>query len=141
MAPGLTAIIGGRPKPAPLLRFFSYLSTKSQLPIYIKTSDGHTETYSSPKDKSNTLVEDLDKERTESGIHVTSSSQLKQGNFTYALRELAWLRSGDKGDNCNIGVIARKPEFFPYIKEQLTRIKVKEYFAHKFEAGSGESYR
>ena len=36
------------------------------------------------------------------------------------LRRLAYARSGDKGNNANIGVIARRPEFAAVIAEQVT---------------------
>lgn len=44
------------------------------------------------------------------------------------LIEIAAARSGDKGDGCNIGVIARKPEYYPILKKQLTVEKVKKHF-------------
>ena len=31
------------------------------------------------------------------------------------LIDLAWGRSGDKGDKANVGTIARRPEYLPYI--------------------------
>jgi hypothetical protein len=142
MAPGLTAVIGGRPKPTPLLRFFSYLSPKDELPIQIQTSDGHEETYHVPPDKENTSVKLLESERTleESGDESSSThNNLTKGNHSYTLSDLAWLRSGDKGDSCNIGVIARKPEYFPYIKSQLSAEKVRKYFEHKFSEQDGLS--
>ena len=37
-------------------------------------------------------------------------------------------RSGDKGDTANIGIIARKEEFYPIIEKYLTAEKVKEHF-------------
>jgi len=43
---------------------------------------------------------------------------------------LAWARSGDKGDDENIGVIAREPRFLPLLREQLTPQAVREWFAH-----------
>jgi len=43
---------------------------------------------------------------------------------------LAYGRSGDKGNHSNIGVIARKPEYLPYIRAALTEKSVSEYFAH-----------
>jgi hypothetical protein len=53
------------------------------------------------------------------------------------LISVAWARSGDKGNGFNIGVIARRPEFLPYIRAALTERAVMEYFAHEFqEAGS-----
>lgn len=41
---------------------------------------------------------------------------------------MAAARSGDKNDVCNIGVIARKPEFYPLLKQALTAELVKEHF-------------
>jgi hypothetical protein len=44
------------------------------------------------------------------------------------LIELAHARSGDKGDRCNIGVIARKPEYYPILVRELTAERVKAWF-------------
>lgn len=43
---------------------------------------------------------------------------------------LAAARSGDKGNNANVGVIARKPDYLPWIKQGATEKAVKEYFGH-----------
>jgi hypothetical protein len=45
------------------------------------------------------------------------------------LIDLAYGRSGDKGDSVNIGIIARKPEYYSVIKESLTAEKVKLHFS------------
>ena len=45
------------------------------------------------------------------------------------LLELAHARSGDKGDICNIGLIARRPAYYPVLVEQVTAERVKEHFA------------
>lgn len=45
-----------------------------------------------------------------------------------ALYNLAHARAGDKGNRCNIGVIARRPEYYPVLVEQLTTERVKAYF-------------
>jgi hypothetical protein len=44
------------------------------------------------------------------------------------LLKLAHARSGDKGDAGNVGVIARKEEYYPIIAEALTAERVKEHF-------------
>jgi hypothetical protein len=44
------------------------------------------------------------------------------------LIELAHARSGDKGNMCNIGLIARKPEYYAILVEQVTAARVKEHF-------------
>lgn len=37
-------------------------------------------------------------------------------------------RSGDKGDTANIGLIARREEYYPLIVQEVTAQRVKEYF-------------
>ena len=49
---------------------------------------------------------------------------------TVPLISLAWARSGDKGDLFNVGVIARKPEYLPYIRAALTPEAVRDWYAH-----------
>jgi len=48
-------------------------------------------------------------------------------------------RSGDKGNDANIGVIARQPHFLPFIRAALTAEAVRERFAHLVE-GAVERY-
>jgi len=45
------------------------------------------------------------------------------------LLQLAHARSGDKGDTANVGVIARKPEYYPLLVRLLTVERVREHFA------------
>lgn len=44
------------------------------------------------------------------------------------LWEYAHGRSGDKGDVCNIGVIARQPEYFEMMKREVTVERVRAHF-------------
>ncbi len=44
------------------------------------------------------------------------------------LIQIAHARSGDKGDTGNVGVIARKPEYYPLLVKYLTAAKVKKHF-------------
>lgn len=43
--------------------------------------------------------------------------------------DIAHARSGDKGDTGNVGVIARKPEYYPLLVKYLTPERVKQHFA------------
>ncbi len=42
--------------------------------------------------------------------------------------DLAHGRSGDKGDICNVGIIARSPEAYAVLSRQLTAERVKAHF-------------
>lgn len=44
------------------------------------------------------------------------------------LRQLAHSRSGDKGNTSNITVIAYDPEFYPFIRDQVTSDRVKTHY-------------
>ncbi len=45
------------------------------------------------------------------------------------LIELAHARSGDKGNNSNIGLIARDPKHYPILCREVTAERVKQHFA------------
>ena len=44
------------------------------------------------------------------------------------LLDLAHARSGDKGDTANVGLIARKPEFYPVLVKEVTAARVARHF-------------
>ena len=45
-----------------------------------------------------------------------------------ALSQLAFARSGDKGDGSNVGVVAYTQEIYDWLKQELTTERVKEHF-------------
>jgi len=51
------------------------------------------------------------------------------------LVDIAHARSGDKGDTANVGVIALRPEWFPFIAESLTLERVTSHFAGVIDGG------
>ncbi|WP_044748197.1 hypothetical protein [Bacillus alveayuensis] len=48
---------------------------------------------------------------------------------TVMLKEIAHARSGDKGNSVNIGVFANDRSIYPYLVEQMTAERVKQFFA------------
>jgi hypothetical protein len=44
------------------------------------------------------------------------------------LLTLCHARSGDKGDTANVGLVARKPEYYPLMKKYVTAEAVKKHF-------------
>lgn len=123
-APGLTNLVGGRPKPVPVLRLYSFLYPKDKLKIEVCMND-KIENYEAE------IFENSNVE--ESAIPMNKKINLKTGTNTYRLEDLAYTRSGDKGDTANIGVIARHSSFVPYLKHFLTEDAVAQYFNHLFE--------
>ena len=71
------------------------------------------------------VIEKASTPRTKSRLVVNPTPK-----YVVPLYKLAYARSGDKGDNANIGVIAREPEFLPYIQEALSSENVATFFSH-----------
>lgn len=44
------------------------------------------------------------------------------------LVDVAHARSGDKGDTANVGLIALKPEWYPFLEHYVTRDRVRQHF-------------
>jgi len=51
------------------------------------------------------------------------------------LLALAHARSGDKGDTANVGVIARRPAYYPLLVRELTAERVAAHFAGMLRGG------
>ena len=92
MAPGLTGIVGGRPTVWPKIRLYSCLVPKDQLKVSIEingeTSPVSIRTEGAP-------LSDLPA--------APSSEHAPATDTRVRLIDLAWARSGDKGDHSNIG--------------------------------------
>ncbi|MCY1443958.1 hypothetical protein D9M71_604010 [compost metagenome] len=57
------------------------------------------------------------------------------------LVKLAVARSGDKGNHSNIGVMARRPEYLPWIAEALTPEAVVDWMDHVLDPQLGRVAR
>ncbi|MEQ1438283.1 acyclic terpene utilization AtuA family protein [Fontimonas sp. SYSU GA230001] len=127
MAPGFTGYFGsGRPEPHMIPRLFSTQVPKSRVPIEVVVGDRRFAV-----------------EVPTAGGFVPPSVQREEipsvdrnGTIPVPLIRLALARSGDKGDHANIGVIARRPEYLPYIEAALTTEAVRTYFAHVLAEGA-----
>ncbi|XP_071545172.1 uncharacterized protein [Panulirus ornatus] len=127
MAPGLTSIVGGRPRPSPLLCLHSFLIRKDKCKVNISMDD-EDEVYSEASNWVPSATYDYPDQP------VSHVSGLSTGSNSYRLEDLAYTRSGDKADSCNVGVVARHPSLYPYLKQALTSQSVAEYFSHVFPA-------
>lgn len=118
---GMAFFAGARPKPSPVIRLFSVLVDKSVLDLKLIDESG-AQAFQSP------ATIDAVATFQESAIPEPETGM---GDMTEVpLETLAWGRSGDKGDKANIGIIARKPEYLPWIAAKLTADYVGNRFAH-----------
>ncbi|MEO1596050.1 MAG: acyclic terpene utilization AtuA family protein [Pseudomonadota bacterium] len=120
--PGLTGFAGTRPRPSPVVRLFSFLLDKRSVPVTVDTGEAqHPHTPSDVNGFDDAAIA----RPAAPEVHIDGGPML-----LVPLVELAWGRSGDKGDKANIGIIARKPEYLPYIWATLSEVVVGERFAH-----------
>ncbi|MEN8276255.1 DUF1446 domain-containing protein [Acinetobacter seifertii] len=131
MAPALAGIVGGRPKASPVIKLFSFLIDKNQVNVEIDF-DGNRYPVEIPQ---GTSIEQLN-------TLAAGESAVYQGNeIEVPLIEIAHARSGDKGNHSNIGVIARKAEYLPWIRAALTEQSVASYMQHVLDAEKGRVIR
>ena len=117
--PGLSSFTGaGRAKPSPIIRLFSYLTPKSDIKVKIDL------------DTKQEIFKDKISPKINKPLPAVFPEKVEQPELEVILRKLAWGRSGDKGNKANIGLIARKPEFIPYIWHSLTEKKLRKTFQH-----------
>ncbi len=123
MAPGFTGMGGNRPKVMPVVRLFSILVPKDEVTVTIVVA-GEQTVLRNPCAAANGDEAALPSEASEPAPFGDALPQ------SVPLVRLAWARSGDKGNHANIGVIARRPEYLPYIRAALTTDAVSQVFAH-----------
>lgn len=131
-APGITGYGGARAKPSPVVRHFATLVPKSDVPVTIHI--GGVATPIAIETTGGFNAEDIIRPRTA----MTATPSFPQ---TVPLIRLAYARSGDKGDNSNIGIMARDPAWLPYIRAALTEKSVAAHMAHKFKGDHGKVER
>ncbi|MBA1148190.1 acyclic terpene utilization AtuA family protein [Ectothiorhodospiraceae bacterium WFHF3C12] len=122
MAPGLTGLSPGRPRPTPIVRLFSFLLDKDAVPVDVRVG-GEPVSVPHTVARGNGVIP--------AGSATPGPTPEAEGETVEVpLYRLAVARSGDKGDKANIGVIARKPEYLPYLRAALTPAFVGRYFSH-----------
>jgi len=119
--PGLSGFSGARAKPSPVVRLFSYLTPKADITITLDVDGIHHRLSDAIH---NAPVADIVRP------DPPAAAQADGEMADVPLIKLAWARSGDKGNKANIGVIARKPAYLPYIWTALTKETVAARFAH-----------
>ncbi len=129
--PGLSGFVGGRPKPSPIIRLFSFMVNKEDVKIFIDL-EGSNKEFAVHQSKEFNISE-IEKPK-----HPAFDA--KDEKFTdVPLIKIAYGRSGDKGNKANIGIISRDPKFYPAICSYLTEDVVMKCFKNFLE-GSVEKY-
>jgi hypothetical protein len=126
MSVGSTGWFGGAPTITPAARVFSVLLPREDVPT---TVDFAGKQFEVPATKPEAPFAPDVVARPETPPAPAPAADMARA----PLIDLAWARSGDKGDAFNIGVIARRPALLPWIRAALTEEVVMAWFAHEFE--------
>ena len=122
---GMTGSFGaGRASPTPVIRMFSCLVPKSLVPVTIDL-DGRQIPMQEGARSGGFSAAGLPAEAPPAPPLAATATE------TVPLVALAYGRSGDKGDNANIGIFARKPEYVSILDAEVTEEAVARYFAHR----------
>lgn len=121
-SPGTTGA-GGRPSPSPMIRQYAFLLDKTALQPAV-VMDGERQLVEIAMHQSPVRVD------TPTSVRPEPVEGLQGDTLTVLLIQLAYARSGDKGDTSNIGIIARQPAFLPYIKAAVTEATVADWLVH-----------
>ncbi|MGB3070644.1 MAG: acyclic terpene utilization AtuA family protein [Ottowia sp.] len=124
-APGTTGSGGGRSSASPSIRQYAFLLNKERLTPAV-TLDGKA--IPTPGHaKANAPAAGA---APAAKLPAAGPVDAPQGWTEVPLIRLAWARSGDKGNTSNIGIIARRPEWLPLLRAELTEARVAEYLRY-----------
>jgi len=119
--PGLSGFAGSRPSPSPVVRLFSCTVPRATVPVKIllgeevlDCDETHGETF------------DVNTIERPTAPQASTDEEL----VDVPLIKLAWGRSGDKGNKANIGIVARREEYLPWIWQSLDEDTVIARFRH-----------
>jgi hypothetical protein len=137
-SPGTTGPGVGRPSASPLIKPFAFLLPKAAVQVRVhldgKELDGQMGLFSRGAESlpalSVTPVWPVARLAESSEAQLPMWAEPAEPQQRVRLIQLAWARSGDKGDMSNIGVVARRPEWLPLLWDRLTPEVVQAYFQH-----------
>ncbi len=132
--PGLSGFAGSRPSPSPVVRLFSFTIPKDKAQVSVTCGGKDQACHESHGQPVQALA--IDRPAAPAAHDGAEMTEVP-------LLCLAFGRSGDKGDKANVGIIARRAQYLPWIWASLTEDVVTERFAHflaSTDSGSVERF-
>lgn len=119
-AQGTAGLIGGRPKPTPVVRLFTFFIDKAALATpRVQVGDAPAFAVEVPAAGGYTPTP----------APVVPAGRLAEGDTVQVpLLRLAHARSGDKGNGSNIAIFCRRPEYLDHLRAWLTPGRLAEHF-------------
>ena len=142
-SPGTTGAGGGRSSPSPCIKQFAFLLEKHRLTLSVHMGDTRwpvaiqsADTAKAGSDPNSALsvhpasLTPTDLDSAPSLAEPGTAAPESESGTIVPLIQLAYARSGDKGNTSNIGIIARHPSLIPLLRAQVTPERVAAYLAH-----------
>ncbi len=110
----------GRPRASSVVGYWPALVSRDQIAVHVVCGDEDRAVSTASPTSTGTFT-----------APETPAVPVPSGGATVTvpLSRLCLARSGDKGDTCNIGVVARSPEIYAWMRGALTEAAVKDRFA------------
>ncbi|MCW0206614.1 MAG: DUF1446 domain-containing protein [Achromobacter sp.] len=124
MGPGTRSHFGGRSDIQAIIKTGSFYIAKQCVPVWLDCGDVHAEVIVPENGEEGPSFPPAAQQA------CASAPASPDGAPRVPLARLAYARSGDKGDDSNIGVIARSEAYWPVLLRELTAERVREYFSH-----------
>ncbi len=122
VAQGMTGVYAGRPRVAPAIVVNHLLVAKDIVPVRVLVDDTEIPVTIAPGSAAAAAATPT--------LPENPAAPAAAGTRRVPLSEIAVARSGDKGNNATIGVIARAPEFAEVLRAQVTAERVAAHLAH-----------
>ncbi|MBS0429172.1 MAG: DUF1446 domain-containing protein [Proteobacteria bacterium] len=122
-SPGTTApgSMAGRPPVVPLIKPFAFVLLREAVAVRVLLEGDQLPLAAAPGLQAPTAA---------APVPPPEAVALPADAVELPLIALAWARSGDKGDLANIGVVARRPEWLPWLWAALRPEAVAGWFGH-----------
>jgi hypothetical protein len=127
MTTGRCSGSAGRPKVTPVIAQFAFLVDRDKARIEVRV-DGQPIAFTPAAPRA--FFDPAQMREMAIPLPPDAATDDESDEVELPLIELAVARSGDKGDNANVGVIARHAELLPWLKRALTAERVGQWFAH-----------
>jgi hypothetical protein len=112
---------GGRPQVSPAFGYWPALIPRSKVTARLWMA-GEGEDHPCEQGPSSVLESSLEEGGVAAAARPARTTRVRLGKVAYG-------RSGDKGDNANIGIAALRPEFYPELLREVTADRVASFYA------------
>jgi hypothetical protein len=139
MGPGTRSSFSGRADIQPVIKLCAFMVPKAQVRLQMRLGDTVQEASDPalPPAASTSAISDMAHDTandtasdTAPAPHEVTQAAPNEPPHNCRLIDLAWARSGDKGDDENIGVIARHPRAWAWLRTHLQAAQVQAHFSH-----------